>query len=116
TAQSLALMSTKGSVGGRLSGPIKMNRAFYNVSYQFDHTSRDLRTLLNTDPQGLEALGIASDSVTRLIGALQTVNLPFNVGGFPRENLGETGSVAGVIDYSPPTATSQSVRVTFSGN
>ena len=116
TAQSLALLSTKGSVGGRLSGPIKMNRAFYNVSYQFDRTSRDLRTLLDTDDQGLQAIGIASDSVTRLVQALQTVRLPFSVGGFPHENLGETGTLAGVIDYSPPTATAQSFKFTFSGS
>ncbi|HEY6220546.1 MAG TPA: carboxypeptidase regulatory-like domain-containing protein, partial [Gemmatimonadaceae bacterium] len=116
TAQSLALTSTKGSLGGRFAGPIKMNRLFYNVSYQFDHTSRDLRTLQNADDEGLRAVGISRDSVTNLIAAMDTIHMPFSVRAFPHDNLGQTGSLAGVIDYSPPTATSQSFRFTFAGN
>src|SRR5206468_3467193 len=94
TAQSLALTSTKGSVGGRFAGPIKMNRLFYNLSGQFDHTSRDLRTLQNADDDGLRAIGIAPDSVVHLISAMDSVRMPFSVGRFPRENLGQTGSLA----------------------
>ena len=116
TAQSLSLAETRGSIGGRFSGPIRMNRAFYNVSYQLDHTERDLRTLLGIDEDGLQAIGIAGDSVTRLLSALNSVNLPYTIGAFPNQNLGQSGSLAGVVDYSPQTAQSQSFRFTFTGN
>ena len=116
TAQSLSLAETRGSIGGRFSGPIKMNRAFYNVSYQFDHTQRDLQTLLGIDEAGLQAIGIAGDSVARLLSALNTQQLPYSVAAFPGQNLGQRGSLAGVIDYSPQTANSQSFRLTFTGN
>jgi hypothetical protein len=116
TSQSLSLAETRGSIGGRFSGPIKMNRAFYNLSYQFDHTQRDLQTLLGIDEAGLQAIGIAGDSVARLLSALTTQQLPYSVNTFPSQNLGQSGSVAGVLDYSPQTATSQSFRLTFTGN
>lgn len=116
TAQSLSLAETRGSLGGRFSGPIRMNRMFYNVSYQYDQTQRDLRTLLGIDEDGLQAIGIAGDSVARLLSALNTVKLPYSIGAFPRQNLGQSGSMAGVIDYSPQTAQSQSFKLTFTGN
>jgi hypothetical protein len=116
TAQSLSLAETRGSVGGRFSGPISMNRAFYNVSYQLDHTQRDLRTLLGIDEAGLQAIGIAGDSVERLLSTLDAVQLPYSVGAFPNQNLGQSGSLAGVLDYSPQSANSQSFRLTFTGN
>jgi hypothetical protein len=93
-----------------------MNRAFYNVSYQFDHTQRELQTLLGIDEAGLQAIGISGDSVARLLAALDTQQLPYSINTFPRQNLGQSGSLAGVIDYSPQTANSQSFRFTFSGN
>jgi hypothetical protein len=116
TAQSLSLAETRGSIGGRLSGPIRMNRAFYNVSYQLDHTQRDLQTLLGIDEAGLQAIGIAGDSVARLLSALNSQQLPYSVTAFPGQNLGQSGSLAGVVDISPPSATSQSFRFTFTGN
>src|SRR4051812_27973202 len=116
TSQSLSLAETRGSVGGRFSGPIKMNRAFYNMSYQFDHTQRDLQTLLGIDEAGLQAIGISGDSVTRLLSALSAQQLPYSINTFPRQNLGQSGSLAGVLDYSPQTAQSQSLRLTFTGN
>src|SRR4051812_23876617 len=116
TAQSLSLAETRGSVGGKFSGPIRMNRAFYNVSYQFDHTQRDLQTLLGIDEAALQAIGIAGDSVKRLLDALGTNDLPYSVTGFPNQNLGQSGTFAGVLDYSPQSANAQSFRLTFTGN
>jgi hypothetical protein len=116
TAQSLQLAETRGSVGGRFAGPIQMNRAFYNVSYQFDHTQRGLRTLVGIDETALQAIGISGDSVERLLTALDGVSLPYTVSAFPGQSVGQNGSVAGVLDYSPQTANSQSFRLTFTGN
>jgi hypothetical protein len=116
TSQSLSLAETRASIGGRFSGPIRMNRAFYNVSYQLDHSQRDLQTLLGIDEAGLQAIGIAGDSVTRLLSALSAQQVPYSISAFPSQNLGQSGSVAGVLDYSPQTATAQSLRLTFTGN
>jgi hypothetical protein len=116
TAQSLSLAETRGSIGGRFSGPIKMNRAFYNVSYQFDQSQRDLRTLIGMDDAGLQAIGISGESVDQLLSALDTVRLPYSVRAFPSQNLGQNGSMAGVLDYSPQSANSQSFKLTFNGS
>ena len=116
TSQSLSLAETRGSVGGRFSGPIKMNRAFYNLSWQFDHTQRDLQTLLGIDEAGLQAIGISGDSVERLLTVLNTQQLPYSIAAFPNQNLGQSGSLAGVLDYSPQSANSQSFKFTFTGN
>ena len=115
-AQSLALESTNASVSGRFSGPIKMNRAFYNMSYQFDDNSRDLRTLLDIDAVGLEAVGISQDSVMRLQNALATEGLPYSVNGFPNVNKQQRGSLVGSFDFTPNSSQGHSLNLTVNGN
>jgi len=115
-AQSLALEATNASVSGRFSGPIKLNRLFYNVSYQFDETVRDLRTLLDIDPAGLQAVGISQDSVTRLREALENADLPYSVSGFPSANTNQRGTFLGSFDFTPNSSRGHSVNVTMNGN
>lgn len=115
-AQSLALASTNASVSGRLSGPIKMNRAFYNLAYQFDNNVRDLRTLLDIDAVGLEAVGISQDSVVRLREALATAGLPYSVAGFPTANRSQRGSLLGAFDFTPNSSQGHSFNLTVNGN
>ena len=45
-AQALGTEYTNLSLGGLMSGPIKLNKAFYNVSFQLGRQSRDNQTLL----------------------------------------------------------------------
>ncbi len=115
-ARAQGQLSNTLSVGGRMSGPISMNRSFYNVSAQFDRSSADLRTLLNTDPAGLQAIGIVGDSVTRFKSALDSVHVPFTAAGFPGSNVTQSGSVAGTLTWTPMSAQSSSYDVTFAGN
>src|SRR3712207_4471628 len=51
-ARALGTEYTNVSLGGVLSGPIRPNKAFYNVSYQLGRNSRDNQTLLGTSPLG----------------------------------------------------------------
>jgi hypothetical protein len=114
-AQSLALASTIASLGGRVSGPIKLNRAFYNMSFQYDDNRRDLRTLYDIDSTGLEAVGIAADSVERLREALIENGIPFAVTGFPRANKRQRASFLGAFDYTPNSSAGHSFNITLNG-
>ncbi|HTE47592.1 MAG TPA: carboxypeptidase-like regulatory domain-containing protein [Gemmatimonadaceae bacterium] len=115
-AQSLALASTNASVSGRFSGPIKLNRAFYNLAYQFDDNTRDLRTLLDIDATGLQAVGISQDSVERLQEVLSGQGLPYSVNGFPNANKQERGSLLGSFDFTPNSSQGHSFNLTVNGN
>lgn len=108
---------TNGSLGGSVSGPLVFDKAFYALSYQLGRRSNDLQTLLNTSPIGLQATGVASDSVQRLVNILSANRVPTTASGLPSSRLGDQGSVLGAIDFAPPSSTSGSAyNLTFSGN
>lgn len=105
------------SLGGRFSGPVSYDKAFYNVSWQLGRRGNDLQTLLNTDPLGLQTLGIAPDSVQRLLGILQGMQVPSTVPGFPNSRLTDNGSFLGAFDFQPPSSTSgQALNLTMNGS
>jgi hypothetical protein len=104
------------SVGGTVSGPIVLNKAFYNASYQLGRQSRDNQSLLGTSPIGLQTAGVAVDSVTRLVGILQQNGVPGLGGPARAQRISDNGSLFGSVDVSPPNSTSgQSVGFTFNG-
>ncbi len=105
------------SLGGSLSGPLIFDKAFYNVSYQLGRRSNDLQTLLNTSSTGLQASGVATDSVSRLVGILQNASVPIGYAGLPSSRLGDQGSLFGAVDFTPPSSTSGSAyNLTFNGS
>jgi hypothetical protein len=106
------------SLGGSLAGPIIMDEAFYNISYQLGRRSSDLRTLLNTDPIALQASGISADSVSRFIALLGEAGLPLTVNGrIPPSRVNDNGSVFGSIDVAPSSSSSgQALNATFYGS
>jgi hypothetical protein len=105
------------SLGGLVSGPIRFDKAFYNISYQLGRRASDLRTLLSTDPVGLQAAGVSADSVSRLVSILGQSRVPTSVRQLPSDRLGEQGSLLGAIDFAPPNSSSgQAFNLTFSGN
>src|SRR6266550_5702887 len=53
--QSLGQKYSNLSLGGAMSGPIKMDKSFYNFSYQLGRRANDLQTLLTTNAEGLHA-------------------------------------------------------------
>src|SRR5690349_14179597 len=105
-ARALGAEYTNLSLGGIASGPIRLNKAFYNVSFQLGRQSRDNQTLLGTDALGLQTAGIAMDSVTRFLDILDERGVPSVHRRLRGERLSDNGSVFGSIDVSPPSSSS----------
>lgn len=115
-ARALGQEYSNTSLGGLFSGPVRYNTAFYNVSYQLGRRSNDLRSLLNTDPVGLQAAGIARDSVTRLLGILGGLNVPTTAGRSFSERLSDQASLLAAFDLAPPGSRNGSAyNLTLSG-
>ncbi len=116
-ARSLGQEFSNLSLGGSVSGPLVIDKAFYNVSYQLGRRTNDLFTLLNTNASGLQTSGIAADSVTRLVSLLQNNRVPTTYGALPGSRIGDQGSLFGSVDFTPPTSTSgQALNLTFNGS
>ena len=104
------------SLGGLVSGPIKLNSAFYSLSYQLGRRGSDIQSLLNTSPVGLIAAGMSPDSATRLRSILGRVGIPTTAGRIPSQRTSNQGLLFGAIDFNPPSSTTgQSFNLTFSG-
>ena len=116
-ARSLGQQYQNVSVGGMFSGPIQTDKSFYSVAYQAGRRTQDLQSLLNTDALGLEAAGVAADSVSRLLGILNGAGVPSRVGGIPGSRLQDQALVFGTFDFTPPTSTTgQAFNLTFNGS
>jgi hypothetical protein len=116
-ARALGSEYTNVSLGGSVSGPIVLNKAFYNASYQLGRQSRDNQSLLGTSPLGLQTAGVANDSVTRLVGILEQNAVPGLGGPGHADRISDNGSVLASVDISPPNSTSgQSFGFTLNGN
>jgi hypothetical protein len=116
-AQSLASEYNNISLGGIMSGPISLNKSFYNLSYQLGRQSRDNQTLLTTSALGLQTAGVAFDSVSRLVSILQSRGVPTTIGASHSSRLSDNGSFLGVFDFSPPTSSSGTAyNLTVNGN
>lgn len=103
-ASALGQQYSNTSLGGLVSGPLRLNAAFYNLAYQLGRRSNDLQTLLNTDPVGLQASGLSADSVMRLRNILGQLSVPLTMGGIPSDRLSDQGSLFGGLDFSPPSS------------
>jgi hypothetical protein len=115
--QSLGQEYTNVSLGGTVSGPLKYDKAFYNVSYQLGRRANDLQTLLNTNSDGLTAVGVSSDSVSRLISILNNSHIPLTVGSARNDRISDNGSLFGSLDFAPPSSTSgQALNISFNGS
>jgi hypothetical protein len=116
-AQALGQRYTNMSFGGGVSGPIRFDKAFYNVSYQVDRRMNDLQTLLNTNELGLKTAGIAKDSVARLLTLLGQSQIQPTMPGISSNKVNDRATMFGSLDFSPPSPTSgQAFNVAFSGN
>lgn len=116
-AQALGTEFTNISLGGLTSGPIKMNKSFYNISYQLDRRSNANQSLLNTGALGLQTSGVAQDSVSRFLGILDARGIPRFGGPDRQSRLADNGSIFGSIDLQPPNAVNgDSYSIAFNGN
>ena len=116
-AQALGQQYTNVSLGGLAMGPIVVDKAFYNIAYQFGRRANDYQNLLNTDPLGLQTAGVSADSVARFLGILNQAQVPVAPGRIPRDRTNDQGSLFGSIDFAPPTSTTgQAYGLTFNGS
>ena len=116
-AQALGQQYSNISLGGLAMGPIAVDKAFYNLSYQLGRRANDYQNLLNTDPLGLQTAGVSADSVSHFLGILNQAQVPVAVGRIPRDRTSDQGSLFGSIDFAPPTSTTgQAYSLTFNGS
>ncbi|MEO6528203.1 MAG: TonB-dependent receptor, partial [Gemmatimonadaceae bacterium] len=116
-ARALGQQYSNVSLGGLLAGPIVFDKAFYNLSYQLGRRSNDLRSLVNTDAGGLQATGVAADSVAKLIAIAAAQRIPLTAGRTLDHRLNDQGSLFGSFDFSPPrSSTGTTFNLTLNGN
>lgn len=92
---------TNAQVSGTAAGPIVWNRVFYNVSAQVGRRSSDLMSLLTGDPFALQHVGVARDSVTRLVSALALSGPPLTSGAVPDGRQTDNASLLARLDWVP---------------
>ena len=115
-AQAVGSEYTNISAGGTVSGPLILNKTFYNISYQLGRQSRDNQTLRGTSALGFQTAGVSEDSVARFLNILTTNNVPGVGGPLHPDRLSDNGSFLGRINIQPPSSTSgQSLGFTFNG-
>jgi hypothetical protein len=106
------------SLGGALSGPVVFDRTFYNTSYQLGRQTNDFQTMFSADRLGLQAAGVSSDSVGRLLAIMGGLGIPSTKGAASLRDsrYRDQGSVFGTVDFTSPTATSgQAFNLTYNG-
>lgn len=104
-ARSLGQQYTNVSLGGALTGPLVRDKAFYSFSYQVGRRQNDFQSLLNTDALGLQAIGVAKDSVGRLLSTLGRWGVPTTTGAVPNNRLSDQALMFTSVDFIPPTST-----------
>ncbi len=116
-ARSLGQEYSNASLGGLMSGPLVYDKTFYTLSYQLGRRANDFQTLLSTDPLGLKAAGVASDSANRLLSVMASQQIPSRVGSVRDDRVGDSGLILGSVDLTSPTATSgRAVNLAFNGS
>lgn len=88
-------------LSGSASGPIQLDKTFYSFSWQLGQRSSTLQDLLNTDPLALERVGVAADSVRRLLDMLGAANIPLTSASIPGAKLNRNGSFLTSFDFAP---------------
>ena len=116
-AQALGQQFTNVSLGGLLSGPVKIDEAFYNFSYQLGRRSNDLQTLLNTSSTGLVTSGLSPDSAARLLNILRAKGIPLSPRSSVSNRYTDNGSLLATLNLAPVgSRTGAAYALTFNGS
>ena len=116
-AQALGQQFTNVSLGGLLSGPVKIDEAFYNFSYQLGRRSNDLQTLLNTSSTGLVTSGMSPDSAARLLNILRAKGIPLSPRSSVSNRYTDNGSLLATLNLAPVgSRTGAAYALTFNGS
>lgn len=98
---------------GNASGPFRLDKSFYSVSWQLGRRASTLQDLLNTDPLALERVGVSKDSVDRLLTMLDAAQIPLSSSVIPNQKLTRNGSLLTSFDFAPSGG--HNFNVTLSG-
>jgi carboxypeptidase family protein len=88
-----------GSMGG--NGQLVDDRWAYNYGLQGSRKTSDFSSLLDAGPALLQTVGVAGDSVARLLQLLQSARIPTSVAGASLGQIDDNVSFIGRIDHLP---------------
>lgn len=89
-------------LGVGASGPIQLEKYYYNYGAQLRRSSYGATSLTDLDPQSLNAAGVSPDSAAKLLQILSALHVPVVAGGIPPERVTTTGSFIGRVDHLTP--------------
>ena len=101
--RSLGAPYTNAQLSGAASGPIVFDKLFYNFAVQAGRKSSDLQSLVTSNPFVLERVGVAQDSVTRLLSLLGRMGVPLSTSAVPHDRLTDNLSALSRFDWTPST-------------
>lgn len=101
--RSLGAPYSNTQVSGAAAGPIVFDKLFYNFALQAGRKSSDLQSLVTSNPFVLQRVGVAQDSVTRLLSALGRMGVPLSSAAVPRDRLTDNVSFLSRLDWTPST-------------
>lgn len=105
------------SIGGRMSGPISLDKDFYNVSFQFDRRDTRLPTLLSASPTLFQTNGMSADSAQRMRTILQSLGVPLATNDVGNTSPRTNASLLGTFDWAPKSPTSgHAFNIAFNGS
>jgi hypothetical protein len=81
-----------------LGGATNMDRWVYNTGLQLKRQYSDVTSLLNADAAVLQSAGVARDSVSRLLAALNALGIPSSARGIPSSRTTDIVSFIGRLD------------------
>ncbi len=87
--------------GGNAAGPLSMDKMFYNGAYNVQRRFNDVHSLLNTNPAGLAAAGVAPDSAARLLRILGQQGIPLSVAAVPSLQSQDAAQLVTNVDWMP---------------
>ena len=101
--RSLGAPYTNTQVSGAAAGPIVFDKLFYNFALQVGRKSSDLQSLVTSNPFVLQRVGVAQDSVTRLLSVLSRMGIPLSSATVPHDRLTDNVSLLSRFDWTPST-------------
>jgi len=96
----LGAQYTNAQLSGAAAGPIVLDKLFYNLAFQAGRRTSDLQSLSTSDPFVLQRVGVAQDSVSRLLSVLGSKGIPLSTSTVPRDRLIDNVSLLGRFDWN----------------